>query len=158
MINDIEFEDLLIEAIKIDPLDLQIQFAEYSAHLAYWGARMVEAERDFQYADKNYDEVVSKTSLILREQLTKDGKKPTEATIEAATHLDPEVSKARQDRIESDARMRRLKTDLEAVRSKRDMLMMMGAQIRAEIQADPRIKDQMADAKSSQLNNQALRG
>ncbi len=121
------------------------------ADLAYWGAQYARAVRRYLTADMEFDRAKAETRILVRERLlaaavpdpAEDLKKApkrgtvTESMVDAAVELEGEYHDARVALIEAEAEKVRIYGVVEAVKAKRDMLISLGANMRAEMQGDP---------------------
>jgi hypothetical protein len=154
VINDLEIDPYFYESIRIEPLALQEEFVRQPMDLAYWNERLKETLEVFLCAKRDHEELRAKARLILREQFTAEGRKATEADLEAAVTLDEEVRAARQAFILAEVDQAQARGRAQAVETKRGMLMMLGAQIRTEMESDPVIRHMAGNARKARLANE----
>jgi hypothetical protein len=129
-----EQRELRAGVVHIDEHDLTSEFVRVPADLAYYGAEQVNAQGAYLRAKCLKDRVRARTNIQVRNKLAAEGRKFTETAIEALVELDDEVLAADENLIQADVARLHLQATLEALKSKRDMLVSLGAQIRAEMQ------------------------
>lgn len=137
-----EMESYLTECVSIDPLRLQEAFANIPAELAYWNEQYAEALRKQLHAKIEKDRLSAQIFFEKRVELKESDIRPTEAVLKAAVESDARYNVARSEEADAHAEAIRLKGVAEAVRTKRDMLVSLGAHVRAEMDGDPHIKAQ----------------
>lgn len=158
-LHELEVETYLVESVTIDPLALQEEFVRMPPDLAYWNERYSAAYRDFMIAKFNRDQVYARLYMIKREQLMNEAeeiaaakkgkaKAPTVSDIEGAVLLDEEYTTTKLKEIELEAQKVRFYGVLDALRTKRDMLISTGAHIRKEMDHDPVIRDQQTASRA----------
>jgi len=131
--------ELLKEALEIDDGQIKAEFIRLPADMAYWNARYADAIRDHLRAKHECEKTEARCYGEHRERLELE-RKVTEKKIESAVTQDPSVIAAREAEIEAEAERARLRGVVEAISTKRDMLMSLGAYIREEMR-DPLIRD-----------------
>ena len=132
-------EKYAAECVSLDPNDLNPAFVRYTADLAHWGTLLADAKREAALAELAAQMTSADLDSLARETLYAD-KKPTEAAIAAwiAKHpLNEQVARAV---IEAQFVVDKVRAIYEAIKSKRDMLVGLGAQARAELQGDPMLR------------------
>lgn len=125
------------EAVSIDPLDLQDEFRRIPADLARFNELYARALRRFLKAKARTEQVFSLVYLETRE----GGQKATEAQIKAEVAMDDRYNDSLQERIEAEVEKTRLGGILDALMAKKDSLISMGANLRAEMSGNPSIRD-----------------
>jgi hypothetical protein len=153
-LHDLEIDDYEHRCVHVDPDQIKEEFCRVSADLAYWNARVSAALEVFLQAKSDYDEVGARQYLVARERLIlshvpdpdvkpKDKEKVprvTEPMIDAYVTTSDEVRAARLSMVKAEAQHARLRGVAEAVRSKRDALVSLGATLRAELEGDPMLR------------------
>ncbi len=141
-IHDLDVSDILHESVSIDRTDLNGEYCRVAADLAYWGEKQAQSERAEAEAKFELERVDAKTSKLVRKNLElTETKRVTEKMIEAEVLLSPAYGTARTGVIEAGEIHRKCRSIVDAVKSKRDMLVSLGAHKRAEMQADPQINN-----------------
>jgi hypothetical protein len=143
-LHDIEVDDYLKECVYIEPLQMEAEFTRLPGDFAYWGERYSRASRAFLLAEREEKTVRAKQWLVLRAKMVGEGQKATEAAVDATVEADPAVQAAYLARLEAEAEKDRLRTVLESIRTKREMLVSLGATIRQEMENDPVIRSRLA--------------
>ena len=145
-LHDIEVEKYLADCVRLFPEAIQEEMVRISADLAYWGERYSRALRAFLTAKLDEDRAYAKVAILCREELAQAGK-VTEAMVTSAVESHPEIERARLELIAAEVEKVRLYGVLDAIRSKRDMLQSLGAQLRAEMERDPGLREAVAAEK-----------
>jgi len=153
-INDIEVDDYLSNCVIIEPLAIEEEFIRLPADLAYWNERFAQANRAFLIADIEEKRTEARLHLECRARLTvekgEDGKKvkaPTVSDIEAEVNGHEDMQRAQDRLIAAEAEKVRLYGVLDAIRTKREMVVSLGAHMRAEMQGDPTLREQALSAR-----------
>lgn len=133
-------EDFLIATTRIDPLRLQDEFVSLPAVLAYWNQRYAESYERLQRAKVCEKRTRSILRIRKRQELLMSGVRVTESQVESAVDEAPEMVEAELDLIRAEAEKVRIQGACEAVRTKRDMVISIGAHVRAEMQGDPSLR------------------
>jgi hypothetical protein len=128
--------------LSIDPNALDAEFLACPADTAHLGWKLAEAIKAHLKAKKAARKARALVSVVKRAEMTVNGKAPTVDAVRDAVELAPEVDAADAAEIEAEAARERAKTDFEAVRAKRDMLVQLGAARRAEWESDPVVRAQ----------------
>jgi hypothetical protein len=146
MTEPTDTDEFLKESIKIEPLAIQEEFVRMPADLAYWNGRYATALKAHLLAKLRLDETKSKLFMLHRERLLAAGARATEAQIEAAVETDPEYHQVRLAIIDAEVERSRARGIVEAVTTKRDMLVSLGSHIRTEMEGDIAIRSQHSNA------------
>jgi hypothetical protein len=141
-IHDETFDDYLAQCVMINEHDINAEFVRVSADMAYWVRKAAQTERAFLLAKHKVKDCEATAYLQARELLDNDPaiKRPTEALVEATASKMPAPAKAREELAELAAQREELKGYLEAIKTKRDSLISLGAMLRREMQLDPAIR------------------
>jgi hypothetical protein len=149
-----ELAQYLKDCVRIEPLALEEEFVRMPADLAYWNERYAKAVRAHLIAKIDGDRSRAWARQALRIKFTNPenahmlgGGKVTEALLESHITVYPSVRAADDAEIEAEAKKIRLHGIIEAIRTKRDMLISLGANMRAEMQNDPMIKNEQREAR-----------
>ena len=143
-IHDLDVDAYLFDAVQIIPEAIHEEYVRISADLAYWNSRYASACEAHLRAKIDAERVEARQQLVVRERLLDAGAKATEANVAAAVALDPQVVLAIDARIAAESEKIRLAGACEAVRSKREMLVSLGAHMRAEMGGDPVLRERYA--------------
>jgi hypothetical protein len=128
--------------LSIDPSALDEEFVECAMNTAHLGWKLSEAIRAHLKAKKAARRARALVSVVKRAEMTVNGKAPTVDAVRDEVELAPEVDAADAAEIDAEVARERAKTDFEAVRAKRDMLVQLGAARRAEWESDPTVRAQ----------------
>lgn len=132
-----------LDVVNVDDQNIQGEFVRVSADMAYHGQLFADAVREFLLAKARYKSATAAAELRIRAtnlvQWGGAAVKLTEASVAAAVVVDVGVDAAQLAMIEAEAAKARRWAYLEAIRSKRDMLVSLGAHVRAFM--DPVIRE-----------------
>lgn len=134
---DEDIDEFLYDCVQVEPMALQEEFVRVSSDLAYWSAKYSLAYKQKLLSEVRRKQITARQYFAIKEQLIKDIGKAIQKDVDHKLELDEEVQKAKAEEIEAEFEKERLKGILNAITSKRDMLISVGAQIRAEMAQDP---------------------
>lgn len=143
-LKDVEIGDYLKECVDLVPELLSEEFARMSADYAYWNERYAAANRAELAAEWARDKAYAATYLRRKLELEAEGKKAPEATVDAEVRTDAAYGAAVEAHIAAKAEREHLRGVLEALRTKREMLVSAGAHQRQEMQGDMAMRDRAA--------------
>lgn len=138
--TEAEVEAYLWECVHVDEFVLQDEFVRVPSDLAYWNERYASAFKRWKQCKAMTEEVHAERSEQLRREL-REGKQAdpaetkhtvTVAEVTAAVTRDKFYRSAQAKEIEAEGEKVRLWGVLDAIRSKREMLISLGAHQRAE--------------------------
>lgn len=133
----------LTECASVDRDDISEEFVKLPGQLAYWNARYAEALDAFLVAEANVKLIRGQRTPIVREIVKETATgRATEAMFEAAVEEDEEVQEAVRRRIKAEVKKARMFGALDTMRAKKEVLISLGAHIRAEMGGDPLIRDE----------------
>jgi len=141
-LHDIEVDDYLAQCVTMDPLQLEEEFVQLPATLAYWNERYAEAQRGYLRAKVERERASSRLTMECRAVLEAKKGKATVGDVEAAVNGHPEYMKTKDLELDTEIEKSRVYGVLDAIRAKKEMLISLGAHIRAEMQGDPTLRDQ----------------
>ena len=148
-LKDLDIDDYLKQCIELEPEAINEEFARMSADYAYWNERYAAANKSHLAAEWEEEKVEARLYLHFKEPA--DGKKPpTEAAVDAAVKLSPEYDAAHLKVLEYAAERDYLRGVLETLRTKREMLVSTGAQLRQEAQGDLRMSERSATRRAAE--------
>ena len=127
------------ECVKLEPTALESEFVRYTADFAFWGQKVAETKQQESLAKLSLEVLEADLDTMAREALAGD-KKPTEAMIGAWVTKHPAHTEASKTLFSASYEHDRAKAVWDAMRAKRDMLVGLGAQQRAEMQHEPTVK------------------
>lgn len=139
MSTETEIDGKIIEAVSINPLDLNTDFRKLPALVARYNELYSIALRKHLRAKAKLKHTHASVYLRLREGHS--GGKVTETSLKAMVEIDKSYAAALDLAIVAEVDKERLWGVLEALRAKRDSLISMGATMRAEMQGDPALRD-----------------
>lgn len=136
-----DFDDYLVESVTIDEHAIQDEYCRVAADLAYWGRAHAEAEGAYILAKAKLKRAEAQAHVMVREMMASAGKKPTDKAVEANVELQPGVEKAHAEFAHAAVRRKETSAYMEAISTKRDMLISLGATQRKEMDGDPSIRE-----------------
>lgn len=131
--------------ISIEPLALQEEYVRISSDLAFWNDRYANALAEERRAKLHLEELSAMLYIKYREDRTGRGEKPTEAMLKADVTTDTQMHSAEVTLLDAEVARERLRGRLEAIRTKREMLVSLGAHVREEMKGDPSIRRMQRD-------------
>lgn len=151
--NGMQIDDYLYESVSILPEAISEEFARVALDLAYWNAQYADRLREYRMAE----DTVKRTKALLyikhRTLLTEANGKTTEAQIDAAVNVDPAMVEADLQLINTEVEREKARGVLDAVRAKREMVVSLGAHLRAEMGSDSMLRNQLANTRAARSNN-----
>lgn len=133
----VDLEQYKDECVGIDRHNLNDEFCRVSADYAFWADRYSELDGQLIRAKAGLDEAKARADADVRSALFARGEKATETKVEHLVNISSVVMGAVGQLASVTTNRTRVKGILEAIATKRDMLVSLGATIRAERQADP---------------------
>ena len=121
------------ECVDIDTRQLELEFQRVPADYAYWSEKYADAKQDYLLAKAGRATVYARVRLETREALTMQGERVTEARLDSEVEISDEYIAARRTEVLNEVEMVRLHGFLEALRTKREMLISIGAHVRQEM-------------------------
>lgn len=140
-IHDLDVDEYLADCVQVYPEALQEEYVRIPADLAYWNARNSAANRNHLVTKMNRERTVARLQIETRAAFEVAGKKATEALVDATVTMSDEYGVARMAEIEAEVEKAKLSGVVDAIRAKRDMLISLGAHVRAEMQGDPSLRE-----------------
>jgi hypothetical protein len=157
-----EIEAELYDRLRIDPLALDTEFIQCPSNIAWLGAKHGAALRTYLHAKIGSKKLWALLLIQAREDLQAEqderqdaeekaaaagGRKPTKVKervtvgeVESRAGTYPMWLDAQAREADAEVAMTIAKTNLTAMLAKRDMLVQMGANVRAEMERDPIIR------------------
>ena len=127
-------------ATRIEPLAVQEEYIRVPGDLAYWNERYAQVLRTALLAEHERRTAEARVALELRGAAKVEGAKPTVDEVNSRVTVNAEVTKAVLTEIEALAEKEQVRGVLEAIRSKKEMLISLGAHLREEMRDDPTIR------------------
>lgn len=141
-LRDRDIEQYLAESVVIDPLALQEEFVRMPSDIAYWNERYSDAYRASLLAKAELERAEAILTIQTREELILNGNaRPTELVVTSTVTNDARYQAARGTYVEAEVERVRVNGILDALRTKREMLVSLGAHIRAEMRGEPTIRE-----------------
>lgn len=138
--QDVELELSLRERLRIEPLALEEEFVRCPMDIAYLVAVNARAIDGHLRAKAHAKKIRGLLDLQVRQEAQENGRKLNEGAIDALVEISDRWQEVQQ--AENDAEVARelAKGNLAAMMAKKDMLVQMGANVRAEMERDPMIR------------------
>lgn len=138
-LQTLEAENELRDRLKITPEALEEEFVAIPGDIAYIAGRHARASTNHLLAKVRTARLRALLTAEARQKLMDLGSKATVNEVEAAVDSDDRWVSAQVDEIEAAAMVAVEKGALLAIVAKRDMLVQLGANHRAEMERDPSI-------------------
>jgi len=122
-------------SVTIDEVALNEEYIRLPSDFAYFSELYANSKKAFAEAKLNRDITRSRLRMIARETIEVSGKRATESMVDATVELDPVWLEVKTKEIECEAEAAYLYGVLESLRTKRDMLISLGAHTRAEMKS-----------------------
>lgn len=139
-LHDIEVDAYLADCVQIYPEAIQEEYVRMPSDLAYWAERYAKALRVYLGSKLDLDRSRARLRVACRLDLEVQGK-VTESMVESAVDQHPEMEVARLNYIEAEVEKVRISGLLDAIRTKKDMLVSLGAHVRTEMERDPLLRE-----------------
>ena len=136
----------LQNVVKIEPLAMQEEFIRVPADLAYWNELYAQVLKRYLVGKAQSEHLWARLWLETREKLLTTDGKATEKMIENATMANPEWQKAHLALVEVEAEKSSIRGTVDAIAAKKEMLISLGAHVRAEMDGDPMVRREHRDA------------
>jgi len=130
------FDDLseyLNQCVTVDDVALNEEYIRLSADYAFWSSKYADSRRTHAISKLNRETVRSTLRIAHREELAEDNNRVTESMVTSAVDIDPKWIGSKHNEIDAETDMVRLSGILEALKTKREMLISLGAHARAEM-------------------------
>jgi hypothetical protein len=144
MLRELEVDAYFVECVQCVPEMIQEEFARVTADIAYWNERYTRGTEQYLRAKALREKTEGRLSYDkdMIETLSAElGKKPTVDQIKGRILNHAEYEEAKSEEIAAEAERIRCRGAVEAVATKRDMLVSLGATMREELKRDPMIRD-----------------
>ena len=148
LLRDLEVDAYVLNAVTIVPEAIQEEYVRIPADLAYFNQRYADAYREYSHAKVGLARLEGLLRIKHREDLLASGVKVTESQVDASVQGDASYQDAQDRFVDADVARVRSQGVVDAVRAKREMLVSVGAHLRAEMGGDPSIRNQ-ANASAS---------
>ena len=133
----------LLDALASDPTSLDRDFLRLPGLLAYHAACSARAMGAHLRAKAHAERLFGLLQLEQRERMLAEGLRPTESQVAARALVDPRMIAAHEEEIRTAVEHQARKGVVGSLQAKRDMLIQLGAQRRAEMEHDPIIRDRV---------------
>lgn len=135
-------DPLVRDAVTIEPMAIQEEFIAVPAHLAYWNSQYAAAFESHIMHKLAREQMYRALYGAYHAQLVSErgGKAPTISDVDSRVEPDSRMVEARREEALAEAEKVRLQGICEAVRAKRDMVISLGAHMRAEMAGNPLIR------------------
>jgi len=148
-------DEYLRNSIHISPEDMNAEFEQIPGILAYWNAQYANALRSHLEAVVNVKVTKARVYLATRDALIKKGSKYTEELLKHLVEANQDFIDEQYTAAAAEARKNEMFGKLDAIRSKKEMLISLGAQLRAEMGGDPLIRERAGARRHMQSDDEA---
>ena len=138
-----EHHKAVLEAVSVDPLDLQEEFRKIPSLLAQYNEEYAIALRRWLRCKAEVDRTHARLYLEAREVAEELGEKVTEGSLKATIEAKQAYIDAVDARIAAEVQKVRLGGILDALSAKKDALISMGANMRAEMSGQPHLRNEV---------------
>ncbi len=136
-------DDYLKASTRIESFDLEAEFTRLPADLAYWSEQYAQAYGEWRAAELELERTVATLSLAIRDELQTQTKgRVTGAEVENVLHSTDPYRDARTVELTAETRKVRFHGIVAAIQAKKDMIVSLGAHMRAELAGAPSIRTQ----------------
>lgn len=132
-LHDLEVSDLLADCVSINADRINEEFTRLPGDVAYLAELYSQANRAHLVAKAELEFSEARLSLMYREAAQDAGKKSTEGSIKEQVLGDHSYQADRLAMIEAESNKQTCRGRLDAVLAKKDMLVSLGATLRAEL-------------------------
>lgn len=129
-------QEYLRQCVHIDPLAVQDEYVRIPSDLAYWNGVYADAQRELQIAKVELDILERELYAVIRGELAITASRVTEKMIESGMAQSGVWLDAKRRVANADAAKAKAYGTVDAVRTKKEMLISLGAHIRIEKQGD----------------------
>ena len=126
----------------VDDLQINEEYKRIPQDIAYWNIKLSKALRAKLHADFEKDQMESKLRIQHRARLEIDNAKVTIDMVTSAIDQDDEMKEAKLNGIDAEAEYQKIRGIAAAVSAKKDVLQSLGANIRAELEGSPTLREQ----------------
>lgn len=123
-----------VESLGVDPDNIEEEYVKMTPHLARQNELYAQANREYLHAERKLKKIAAQLWL---EYLYDSDKKPTEHTLKAMVEVDVKFQAAKIACVEAEAKKQKLFGRVEAMRAKKEAVISIGAQLRAEYSGNP---------------------
>ena len=128
-----DLRDYLQMCTGVDHTQLSAEYMRLPADYAFWNEKYAAVYATYQKRKSYTEQTKSRRKMELREVLISTGDRVSEARLDSEVAHDDEYVSARLLEIEAEAKVKYLYGVLDVLRTKRDMLISLGAHQRAEM-------------------------
>lgn len=138
----VDRDAFLADCVKIEPAALQEEFVRLPGDFAYWAEQHALATESFLTAEAGRKHEEARLYLLAGQKVNPaTGKSYTIDGVKALVETDPSFQAAKHVEVQAEVELARAKNVMEALRTKREALISLGATIRQEMQTDPLVRD-----------------
>lgn len=134
-------DDYLRSCVDIDASDIQAEFQRIPGDLAYWNMQYATALREYLRAELTRKITWARLEPVTRAAIIEKGGKPTDTQVKSAVEANSDYIAAQEHEVECEVRKNEVYGFLDSIRSKKEMLISLGAQMRAELEGDPLLRE-----------------
>jgi hypothetical protein len=136
----------LFEICGIDETDIGDAYVKQASRLAYFGSLVANARALHEEAKNNRERIYAEADTEIRSEYKDNGIKFTEASLKAEVLLDQDYRDAQEAEISAKRDLDVLSAIMNGIRSRGDMLIQLGAELRHERQfTDMQVKEALRE-------------
>lgn len=147
-INDMDIDQYLYESVHVRDDSIQEEYACAAPAVAYWGAQYAAAAQEALEAETRRKQTKARLFIEKKKGLEALESKVTEKLIESHVDMDPAMQVAIAEEHRTEGNRLKMLAFFEAVKTKREMLISLGATQRKEMEGDPVIRQRAAQRRA----------
>lgn len=143
-----DLSSYLRDCLTIEPIAITEELIRMPSDLAYWVNQEADSRRAYGHARQDRKRLYADLWGRARQAFIDSGeKRPSNDMVENAVQNDDEYDAAMRVEIDSEVHMKRLSGIVDAVSTKRSMLLTLGSHIRVEMEGDAWVKKQVQEGR-----------
>jgi hypothetical protein len=148
MVGDVEYESSLLEDLKINRADLSTEFSDHPKKYGWYSTAYEIALDEEQRAKAGLERAYAILDVQARNNMTAAGVKPTENKVKNVVITHKEYVEKQDDYFSKKSEAALIKAARDAMIHRKDCLVSLGANLRAEAASNPSIlQDQYKHSK-----------
>lgn len=135
-----EFDQQVDGLLAVDETNINRHYASIAGDLGYWGRMYASAHREWRVAKLKKQRLEAALKQSKRSELEAARGKVTVDQVEAAVVLDAQMQECENEEVEAEFEKQNIGAVVDALLAKKEMLISLGAHMRAEMGGDPLIR------------------
>lgn len=135
-----EFDQQVDELLGVDEANINTHYAKIASELGYWGRMYASVYREWRLAKLQKQRLEAALKQGKRAELEMARGKVTIDQVEAAVVADPQMQECENAEVEAEFEKLNVGAVVDALSAKKEMLISLGAHMRAEMGGDPSIR------------------